>query len=92
MIRIGKFGITADTTGYTVGRIAQRKNKNTGEETDVLVNAKYYSGLPGCLRYIRKQMHLEAIAEYDGDLSGAIDRLNDTDRVFDSLVRDMEEE
>lgn len=90
MIKIGNYGITSDTHGYTVGRITTTKDKKTGEESEVLTATKYYGDLQGCLRYIRKQMHFEVIREFEGDMHAAIQLLNATDECFESLITNVE--
>ncbi len=90
MIKIGNFGITSDSHGYTVGKVSTVKDKKTGEESEVITSAKYYSNLQGCLRSIRKQMHFEAIKEFDGNMSEAIQLLNATDERFEALIANVE--
>ena len=90
MIKIGSFGITADSHGYTVGKISTVKDKKTGEESEILAAAKYYPTLQGCLRCIRKQMHFEAIRDFEGSMKAAIQLLNETDERFETLIADVE--
>ena len=90
MIKIGSFGITADTHGYTVGKVSIVKDKKTGEESETIASAKYYPNLQGCLRYIRKQMHYEAIKDFEGSMYEAIQLLNVADERFETLIADVE--
>ena len=90
MIKVGNFGITAGSHGYTVGKVSTVKDKKTGVESECITSAKYYSNLQGCLRCIRKQMHFEAIKEFDGGMSEAIQLLNATDERFEALIADVE--
>ena len=92
MIKIGNFGITADSHGYTVGKVSTIKDKKTGEESEVITSAKYYPNLQGCLRCIRKQMHFEAIKGFEGDMNAAIQLLNATDERFEALIACVEKE
>jgi len=92
MIRIGSFGIIADSYGYAVGKISRYKNKKTGEETEILTSTKYYGSLQGCLSCIRKQIHLKVIKDFDGSLKEAIQALNDADERFEALIEDVEKE
>ena len=92
MIRIGEYGITSDASGFVVGKIARRLDKKTGIEVESLSGPRYFSNLQGCLRELRKKAHLEAISEYDGDLSGAIAVLDEANMEFERLIEGVEME
>ena len=92
MIKIREFGITADSHGYTVGKLSVYKDKKTGDETEILTASRYFGNLQGCLRYIRKQMHLEAMKLFDGTIGDAIDMLDEIDEKFERLIAGAEKE
>lgn len=94
MIRIGEYGIDAGASEYTVGKIqktARRKN-DVVEEVDAIISGHYFKNIQGCLRWIRKQMHLKAIGEYEGDLAGAVAVLDEVDKKFDETIKGVEAE
>ena len=90
MIRIDKYVIAAYDRGYQVGEIACSTNTETGKVTERINKPAYLSTLQQCLAKIRKLMHLEAIAQYDGDLAGAIKALDEADKRFEALVAGVE--
>ena len=92
MIRIGEYGITSDASGFVVGKIARKKGKKAGAEVEYLSGPKYFSNLQGCLRELRKKAHLEAVEQYDGDLSGAIAVLDEANMKFERLIEGVERE
>lgn len=92
MIRIEGFGITADSHGYTVGKPVVYTNKETGAESEILTSPRYFGNMKACLRYIRKQMHYEAIKNTDGDINAAIKALADADERFEKLIEGVEKE
>jgi hypothetical protein len=94
MIRIGEYGIDAGASEYTVGKIrnALRKKKDVVEGVDVILPVHYFKNIQGCLGWIRKQMHLDAISEYDGDLAGAVSVLREADEMFERLIEGVEKE
>lgn len=92
MIRIEGYGITADSNCYTVGKIATHNDKKTGSTVEVLTGAKYYSNLQGCLKYIRKQMHVRALEGFDGGLRETVDVLKAVDERFEALIEGAEKE
>lgn len=89
MIRIGEYGIMADNSGFVVGKVARRLDKKTGIEVESLSAPRYFSNLQGCLRELRKKAHLEAIEQYDGDLTGAIAVLDEANMKFESLIESV---
>lgn len=92
MIRIEGYGITADSNCYTVGKIATHNDKKTGSTVEVLTGAKYYSNLQGCLKYIRKQMHVRTLEGFDGGLREAVELLEGIDDRFEAMIADVEKE
>lgn len=90
MIRIDKYVIAAYDRGYQVGELTHSTNKETGEVTERINKPAYISSIQQCLAKIRKLMHLEAIEQYDGDLAGAINALNDADKRFERMVECVE--
>ena len=92
MIRIEGYGITADSNCYTAGKIATHNDKKTGSTVEALTGAKYYSNLQGCLKYIRKQMHVRALEGFDGGLRGAVELLKGIDDRFEAMIAGVEKE
>lgn len=92
MIRIGKYGIDASDRCYCVGKLYKITNKKTGEEIEYISNGRYYGTLKGALSSIRKDMHLEAIMNMNGDLQAAIEALRKADEQFEKLISGIEVE
>lgn len=94
MIRIGEYGIDAGASEYTVGKIQKtlRKKNDVAEEVDAILSGHYFKNIQGCLGWIRKQMHLKAISQYDGDLAGAVSVLREADEMFDEMIKGVEKE
>lgn len=92
MIRVGSFGITADTHGYTVGRITIYKNKKTGEESEVLTANRYFTDMEGCLRYIRKQMQYEEVSKAEGGIETALSALKAANEHFGEMIASIKKE
>lgn len=92
MIRIEGYGINADANSYTVGKIAVHIDRKTGAEVEVLTSAKYYANLQGCIKHIRKQMHVKALEGFDGGLKEAVELLRAVDERFEALIEDVEKE
>lgn len=90
MIKLFGYGVTAGAYGYTVGKVYVYKAKKTGVETEMLATPHYYSDLQGCLRYIRRQMHYDALREFDGSIIDAIDLLKGIDEMFEKVIASVE--
>lgn len=90
MIRIDKYAISAYDRGYMVGELVSYTNKETKEVTERINKPSYFSSIQRCLAKIRMMMHLEAIDQYDGDLSGACLLLAKADEKFEALVAEIE--
>lgn len=89
MIRLmDNWAIKSADMCYLLGEVKVRPNRN-GEPEELFVTHGYYSSIESALTGLRKNLHLEAIKDYDGDLDGAIRKLRGMDREFTEKVKEV---
>ena len=82
---IDNWVIDSDGKTYTGGKLATR-TLDDGTKYAYIKDAFYCKTLTGCLRAISMRMRAEAIKNMDGDMVGALEALQATDkRLMDAI-------
>ena len=86
MIRIMDYGISANDTCFTVGKVKTSTNKNTGETSEVISSPAYTTTIKGAFEIIRKKLLQETVQSLDCDLAEAIKVIKEKEEEFYSLL------
>lgn len=86
MIHIMNYGIAANDSCFTVGKVTKVVDKKTGEETETISNPAYSTTFRGAVEIIRRKLLLETVRSQDGELAEAIEAVKATEHKFYSLL------
>lgn len=86
MIHIMNYGIAANDSCFTVGKVTKVVDKKTGEEKETISNAAYCSTIRSAFEIVRRHIIREAVKECDCNLEEAVKIISEKEQEFYTLL------